>query len=100
MAEMERRIIGERTKAALAHKRSKNEKTGGDVPFGYSLTSEGLLVKSETEQKTIRFIRRLNQKGYSLRRICAALEKYGYKTKRGNLYWHPQTVSAILKRGY
>ncbi len=33
LAEMERRLIGERTKAALAHKRSKSEKTGGDVPL-------------------------------------------------------------------
>ena len=29
LAEMERRIIGERTKAALAHKRAKRESTGG-----------------------------------------------------------------------
>ena len=99
LAEMERRIIGERTKAALSHKRSRNEKTGGDVPFGYNLTTEGLLVKNETEQTVIRFIRRLNQKGYSLRRICTELENDGHKTKRGNPKWHPQTVATILKRG-
>ena len=98
LAEMERRIIGERTKAALSHKRSRNEKTGGDVPYGYDLTPAGILIKNHTEQKGIRLIRRLHQKGYSLRGICTELEREGYKTKRGNSKWHPQTVAGILKR--
>jgi len=99
LAEMERRIIGERTKAALSYKRKKNEKTGGDVPFGYDLAPGGLLIKNTDEQKVIRWIRRLNKSRYSLRQICRELEKAGYKTKRGNQKWHPQTVSYILKRG-
>jgi len=37
LAEMERRLIGERTKAALSQKRSRNEKIGGDIPFGFDL---------------------------------------------------------------
>ena len=98
LAEMERRIIGERTKAALSHKRSRNEKTGGDVPYGYDLTPVGILIKKETEQRVIKTIRRLNRDGYSLRRICRELEKSGHKTKRGNDLWHPQTISSILKR--
>lgn len=98
LAEMERRLIGERTKAALSHKRSRNEKTGGDVPYGYDLTPAGILIKNETERKVIRFIRRLNKDGYSLRKICRELEREGHKTKRGNPIWHPQTVAAILKR--
>jgi DNA invertase Pin-like site-specific DNA recombinase len=61
LAEMERRIIGERTKVALLHKRSRQEKTGGDIPFGYDLTPAGLLIKNHTEQKVIRLIRRLHQ---------------------------------------
>ena len=99
LAEMERRIIGERTKAALSHKRSRNEKTGGDVPYGYDLTPAGILIKNDEEQRVIKTIRRLNKDGYSLRGICSELEKEGHKTKRGNYKWHPQTVAAILKRG-
>jgi site-specific DNA recombinase len=99
LAEMERRIIGERTKAALSHKRKRNEKTGGDIPYGYDLTTGGILVKNDAEQKVIRWIRRLNKNRYSLRQICRELEQAGYKTKRGNQKWHPQTVSCILKRG-
>ena len=97
LAEVERRIIGERTKAAfLSSKRSRHEKTGGDIPFGYDLTPAGLLIKNHTEQKVIRLIRRLHQKGYSLKGICSEFEKEGYKTKRGNYKWHPQTVSGSL----
>ena len=99
LAEMERRIIGERTKAALSHKRSLNEKTGGDVPYGYDLTPGGILIKNETEQEVIRLICRLDRDGYSLRKICRELEKAGHLTKRGNLIWQPSTISKILKRG-
>ena len=98
IAEMERRIIGERTKAALSHKRSKNEKTGGDIPYGFNLGKNGLLVENENEQKVIRLIYRLKRERHSLRQICRELEIEGYKTKRGNSNWHPQTVSALLKR--
>jgi site-specific DNA recombinase len=99
LAEMERRLIGERTKAALSHKRSRNEKTGGDIPYGYDLTPAGILIKNETEQEVIRFIRRLDRDGYSLRKICRELEKAGHLTKRGNVVWQPSTVAKILNRG-
>jgi len=99
LAEMERRIIGERTKAALSHKRSRNEKTGGDVPYGYDLSPAGILMKNETEQGVIRLIRDLNKDGYSLRKICRELEREGHLTKKGNAIWQPSTIWKILKRG-
>ena len=99
LAEMERRLIGERTKAALSHKKSKNEKTGGDIPFGYDLTPQGFLAKNEDEQRVIRNIKRLHGQGFSLRRICSELEREGHKTKRGNAVWHPETIAHIIRRG-
>jgi site-specific DNA recombinase len=98
LAEMERRLIGERTKAALAHKKSRNEKTGGDIPFGFALTAEGILVKNEREQEVIRIIKQLHGQGFSLRRICSELERQGHRTKRGNARWHPQSMAHIIKR--
>jgi site-specific DNA recombinase len=98
LAEMERRLIGERTKAALSHKKSRNEKTGGDIPYGYDLTTQGILIKNEREQGVIRIIRKLHGEGFSLRRICTELEREGHKTKRGNAVWHPQSVAHIIKR--
>jgi len=98
LAEMERRLIGERTKAALTHKRSKSEKTGGDIPFGYDLTPEGLLMQNNDEQRVIRIIRKLHGQAFSLRRICSELEREGHKTKRGNAVWHPETIAHIIRR--
>lgn len=98
LAEMERNIIGERTKAALAHKRKNNQKTGGDIPYGYDLSTAGLLIKNTDEQKVIKLMRNLNKNGYSLRKICSEIELTGYLTKRGNNKWHPKTVSRLLKR--
>ena len=98
VAEMERNLIGERTTAALAYKRSNGEKTGGDIPFGYNVTADGHLVINENEQKAIRLIFRLKRKGYSLRSICRELEKEGHKTKTGKCKWHPKVVNSILRR--
>ena len=98
LSEMERNLIGERTKSALAHKRSRNEKTGGDIPYGYDLTPDRILIKNDAEQKVIRVIWHLNKNGYSLRRICRDLEYHGYRTKRGNDKWHPATLAGILER--
>jgi site-specific DNA recombinase len=98
LAEMERGIVAERTKAALSHKRSKNEKTGGDVPFGYNLTKNDLLVANEAEQKAISLMVELRNKGYSLRAIAHELEKEGHKTKTGKTAWNPKTVSMVIKR--
>jgi len=98
LAEMERGIIGERTRAALRHKRAQNEKTGGNVPYGYDLDETGHLIENEAEQKAIRLIHDLNQKGYSLREICRELEKEGHRTKTGKTSWNPKTVSMIIRR--
>jgi site-specific DNA recombinase len=97
--QMERKLIGERTRTALKHKRANGEKTGGDVPFGYSLAKdEKTLVEIPEEQKTIGFIKRLKAKGHSLRGIAEKLQRKGCLTKTGKTEWNPKTVKAILAR--
>ena len=99
LAEMERRLIGERTKAALAHKRVNRESTGGYAPpYGYNLDDTGHLIRNEHEQKGIKLIRSLKEEGGSLRRICQELEANGFKTKTGKYGWNPKIVAMILKR--
>ncbi len=98
LAEMERGIVSERTKAALSHKRAQGEKTGGSVPFGYDSNVNGLLSANTDEQNTINRIQRFKENGCSLRDICSRLESEKLKTKTGNLKWNPKTISAILKR--
>lgn len=98
LAEFERDLVSERTRTALAHKRSTGYKLGGDVPFGYTVTGDGILHPHTGEQEALGLIRDLRDKGYTLRAICTELERKGIRTKRGGTAWHPQTVKAILHR--
>lgn len=98
-AEYERNIIGVRTAAALAAKRRRGEKTGGDVPFGYRLAADGShLVEDGDEQRVIELVRELRGQGWSLREIGAELARRGVRTKKGGAAWHPETVKGLLKR--
>ena len=97
LAEMERDLISERTKAALQHKRANGEKTGGDVPFGYQ-ADNGTLKKDRREQRIIALIKKLKAQGNSLREIGRELERRHYKTKTGKTTWNPKTVAAIHER--
>jgi len=46
----------------------------------------------------IALIRVLHKAGNSLRQIARKLEARGYRTKTGQIHWHPQSVKQILKR--
>jgi site-specific DNA recombinase len=98
LSEFERDQVSERTTAALAHKWSRREKLGGDVPFGYVLEADGSLSEERKEQDAIRLMQELRGGGHSLRAIGRELEARGVSTKQGRNHWHPQQVSAILKR--
>lgn len=72
IGQWEREAIGERTKAALEHKRNLGEHTGGAAPYGYRVT-DGKLEPITEEQNTIATARALHARGMSLRSIAAAL---------------------------
>ena len=96
-AELERNMIGERTAQALAQKRQRGEKTGGDVPYGYSLgTDRRTLVPVAREQAAIRKALELEAEGCSLRAIGEALAVAGH-APRGER-WYANTVLRILRR--
>ena len=97
LSEFERDQISDRTRFALAHKRSLNEKTGGDVPFGYRVRA-GKLYRHADEQKAVRLVLDLAGKGESLRGICRKLEGAGVARKNGSRTWHPQSVLRIIER--
>ena len=94
-AEYELALIKARTKAALAAKRARGEKTGGSVPYGYNVVS-GKLVKNPREQKTIALIRRLRAQGWSHASIVGTLEARGIPARGAR--WHATTVQRILTR--
>jgi len=96
-AAYERALIRQRTRAALAVKRGRGERTG-DVPFGFRLAPDGVhLEELPEEQDVIAEVRRLGGQGLTLRAICERLASLGFSPRSGA--WHPQKVARILRRG-
>jgi DNA invertase Pin-like site-specific DNA recombinase len=72
-AQVEREMIRERTRAALAAKSAKGERVGG-VPYGLRVAEDGVhLVEDEAEQAVLRVVRELRASGLTLRAIVAEL---------------------------
>lgn len=98
LAEYERDLVSERTKAALALKRSRGEATGGDVPYGYQLAADGVHLEEEpTEQRVLAIARGLREGGLSYRAIGRHLEAAGAVSRSGGA-WHPQTIKNLCTR--
>jgi len=72
LAQMERELIGERTKDTLAHKREKGEHCGR-IPFGFRMADDGRFEKDPEQQKAIARIKRLRRNGRSERDIARRL---------------------------
>lgn len=94
-AAYERNLIKCRTKAALAAKRSKGERTG-QVPFGWR-DEDGRLVAVPAEQAVLVRIHECRAAGLSLRAIAGILMAEGIRTKEGKS-WHASTIASILTR--
>lgn len=85
------------TKDALAYKRSRGEKTGGDVPFGYRLAADGRTLEEDVkEQEAVRLILARKKDGLSLRAIAARMNSDGYRTKKG-CQWSQVQVKRIIR---
>ena len=92
LAEMERKLIGERTKAALQSKRVNGERVV-EIPFGFILADDGKHLDAEpVEQEIIQRIYNLKHLGYSFRQIAADLNRDGYRTKKGGEWTHRQVA--------
>ena len=95
LGQMERKVIGERTKAALAHKKAIGEKYA-PVPFGYKEINKRLeVVKHEADLVAEIFSKRAS--GETLQSIAQALNEKGVIGKQGGK-WYASSVSCILKR--
>lgn len=95
-AEYERALIRARTKAALAVKAARGERTGG-VPYGFRLAADGVHVEADAEERAVvERVRALRAEGRTLRAIAADLDVRG-RAPRGGGRWHPQTVANIAR---
>lgn len=91
--QMERRLIGERTKSAMQHMKSQGKRVGS-IPHGYKLVGDSL-IKDETEQEMIRLVKELREQGMSLRSISKALADKGVFNRK-NKPFGTQSLSNIL----
>lgn len=95
-AEFERSMIRARTKAALALKKARGERTG-NVPYGYTLDEDGVhLTEDPDEQVMVEYIKELREDGCSLRTICEYLEGEGFEPRSGERFY-PSTIKRILE---
>lgn len=104
VSQWEREAIGERTKTTLRYKKSKAEKTGGQVPYGYQEKieeSNGKSVKvltiNKSEFQMISLILDMwTSQSYSLNKISKVLLEKSYVNRNGNKF-HPQQIKRIIE---
>jgi len=96
MAEMERGLIRERTKMAMKHKASKNQRVG-QLPYGKNLSLDTVhLENNQDEQKIMLSVFELNKAGLSTRKIAHKLNEQGVKSRGSR--WHHTTIQRIIKK--
>ena len=97
LAELERNLLAERVQAVMDNKRANGERLG-TIPYGFSLSEDGVhLVEEPEEQKIVRSIQRYKKQGYSLNKIAQTLTKRGIPTRTNGRWYHTQ-VKCILNR--
>ena len=94
VGQWEREIIGERIRAALAHKRSLGQNIG-QVPYGFRLGPDGVhLEEDPDEQAVIGRIRDLRRQGMSYRSLVSWLN--ANERPRGRV-WAKDTVYRLAR---
>ena len=94
LAEMERGLIGERTRAALARKKERRE-IYGEVPYGFDVV-DGSLVDNPQEQATKARIMNLRDRGLSYQKVADTINADGVPTKKG-CAWTAMQISRVAK---
>ncbi len=97
LAQMERELIGERTRSALAYKRQQRQPTS-HAPLGFQANSSRERMEPVPEELAI--VRRILEAwraGGTYAGIAAHFNGEGVPTKRGGR-WHASTVRGIVQR--
>jgi len=82
VAQLERRIIGQRTREGLAQKRAQGVRLGTPPAISEELAAR---------------IRAMRAGGATLRAIAEALNAEGVPTSRGGAVWRPSSLQAVLR---
>jgi DNA invertase Pin-like site-specific DNA recombinase len=101
LAEKERKLISERTRAALASKKAQGAALGNRTNLGEAQQRGAASTRAAAgafASNTLPIIRQIEASGVSgLRAIAAALNARGIRTARGG-GWHATTVRNMLAR--
>ncbi len=106
VAQAERKMISQRTKAALAAAKARGVRLGGDrghlaavAKQGSELGVQAIKAKADaTADLIVPTICKLQANGYSLRQIAAELTRRGIDTPRKGGAWQAVQVQRVLER--
>lgn len=97
-AQYERALIRGRTRAALAVKKARGERTGA-IPYGYRLGEDGARLEAdEGEQTVISLVVGLSAQGLAQRKIAAELTARGLLSRVGRPFALAQVQRMLHKR--
>lgn len=98
VAQWEREAIGERTKDALQHKKSKGERVG-QIPYGFTVSEDGkTLLEIPEQQEVIELMKNLRDEGISFSKIGREMEERNIPTAKKGKKWTHKNVASILRR--
>ncbi|MBI5493756.1 MAG: recombinase family protein [Deltaproteobacteria bacterium] len=96
VSQWEREAIGERTSAAMQHKASQGEYTGGGAPYGFRVAADGVHLDEEpAEQAVLDEARALRAAGLSLRAVAAELDRLGMRSRVGSPFAAVQVARMV-----
>jgi len=106
LAQMERKLIGERTREAMRQIAREGRNRSGRIPFGYRTKANPdktqavagdrtPLVKHSAEQQLLRRMLQLRRRGLGARRIARTLNNRGHNPRTGRP-WTPSAIQKLL----
>jgi site-specific DNA recombinase len=96
LGQLEREIIGERTRMGMQTKKAKGEYTGGKLPLGYILDEDKIKLKENpAELELVNMVKELRKNGSTLTKISKKLAQNGFHNREGKPF-HIYQISRIL----
>lgn len=96
LGQLERELIGERTKDAMAQLARDGKRRSRFAPLGYTIDGDNV-VPNATEQPIVSTIAAIRSQGHGPRAIARTLNENGIRNPRTHGLWAPSTVAAILR---
>lgn len=97
MAQWEREMAGERTRAALAELKRQGRRVSGRAPFGHAFDGDRV-VAVPAELEVLRRLQRLQARGLGAKAIASRMNAAGAVSPRTGRPWHHGVVRDVLAR--